>query len=82
MLLQHPGYQCFELTAIIALEFLGIYERASLVNVGNHVGYVSHLFHSLIGLVTLHLEAMSIPERTYLYSFLNNISVGMYNKSN
>ena len=46
MLLQHLRHLCFELTTIIALEYLSIAERTNLVNFDNHFGYVFHLFHS------------------------------------
>ena len=37
---------CFELTTIIALEYLRIGERTNLVNVGNHISYLFHMFRS------------------------------------
>ena len=59
-------YLCFQLTAIIVLEHLRVGERTNLVKVRNHIGYVFHLF----------------PSHVYLYLFLYNISLGMYNKPN
>ena len=49
-----PDLNCFskslvtslDLTAIVALKYLGISERTKLVNVGNHGGYVCSLFCS------------------------------------
>ena len=45
MLFQQLGHSRFELAAVITLEYVGIDERANLVNVGSHVSYVFCLFH-------------------------------------
>ena len=36
----------FELTSIIALEYLSIDESTNFVNVGNHISHIFRLFHS------------------------------------
>ena len=46
MLLQHLRHLYFELTTIIALEYLRIGKRTNIVNVGNHFSYVFLLFCS------------------------------------
>ena len=46
MLFQHFKHLCIELTAIIALEYLRIGERANPVNVCNHVSNVFRLLIS------------------------------------
>ena len=81
MLFQHLSHLCFELTAIIALEYFKTGERANLVNVGI-ISTTSFACFGLMGPVTLYLEVTSISERMYLYLFPYNISLGMYNKSN
>ena len=81
MLLQQLGDSRLELATIVALEYVGTGERTNLVNVGDHVDYVLHLFcfHRSSDLVS---GSDVDPERMYLYLFLYNISKGMYNKSN
>ena len=75
------GHSCFKLTTIIAIEYLRIGERTNCVNLAI-MSAMSFTCFVLIGLATLYLEMMSMPERIYLYSFPYNMSLGMYDKSN
>ena len=81
MLLKQLAHPCFQLTAIISLEYFGIDERTDLVNVGNHFGYVFALFRS-------HRSGDFVSgsnvnsRKNVLVLIPYNASVDMYNNSN
>ena len=76
-----PSHLSFELAATVALKYLGISERTNQ-KLSAIMAAISAACFVLIGLATLYLEVASITDSIGLYLFLNNVSLGMYNRSN
>ena len=64
MLFQHLKHLCFELTTIIALEYLKICEKANLVNVGDH-HYILIISHSRSTVVLLNTGTPGTSRELY-----------------